>query len=254
MGEAVPYLPLWKNRHWRSWYPPLLALISFPVRLKTASDGCDVTNQHPPSSRPPRPRRCEWRQQWRQRVTRKKNERWLCIVDGGGSRLKYCCGLLTLAWPVDPMITDQTHCYLLTSQWSVPGAQEPRDRGDRSPQPVTVPRRGHSSQRSITGGQHIFCPPNQSRAPWTHLVSYRWGRFSIRFQGLMGWIGAPAVSIRVLHNKPGPCGMDQGPQDESGPCRTNPDPMWRTRALQDEAGAPTRHYFLVSECVPPPRK
>ena len=27
------------------------------------------------------------------------------------------------------MITDQTQCYLLTSQWSVPGAQEPRDRG-----------------------------------------------------------------------------------------------------------------------------
>ena len=33
------------------------------------------------------------------------------------------------------MITDQTQlqCYLLTSQWSVPGAQEPRDKWDSSP-------------------------------------------------------------------------------------------------------------------------
>ena len=46
----------------------------------------------------------------------KKNERWLSIVDGGGSRLKYCCGLLTLAWPIDAMIADriQSQCYLLT--------------------------------------------------------------------------------------------------------------------------------------------
>ena len=63
---------------------------------------------------------------WQQREAaarnkKKKNERLLCIVDGGGSRLKYCCGLLTLAWPVDPMITDQTQCYLLTSRCTVVG-------------------------------------------------------------------------------------------------------------------------------------
>ena len=57
--------------------------------------------------------------------------------------------------------------------------------------------------------------------------------------GPRGTDRGPAGSIRVLHNEPGPCGMDQGPhmnqgpQDRSGSRGADQGPPGRIRAPQD---------------------
>ena len=77
---------------------------------------------------------------------------------------------------------------------------------------------GHSPQRPITGDQHIFCPPNRSRASWTRLGPIAEVDFLSGFRALRDGSG-PAGRIRALQNEPGPRGMD--PQDESGPRKTD---------------------------------
>ena len=49
---------------------------------------------------------------------------------------------------------------------------------------------------------------------------------------------------RIKYDESGCRGMNQGPQDVPVPLKTNQGPMQRTRALQDEAGAPTPHIFF----------
>ena len=62
-----------------------------------------------------------------------------------------------------PLITDQTQsqCYLLTSQWSVPGAQEPRDRGGSSPATSGDPG---------GGGAFEPCPPMVNHRGPTYIL------------------------------------------------------------------------------------
>ena len=66
------------------------------------------------------------------------------------------------------MITDQTQCYLLTSQGSVPGAQEPRDRGDSySPATSGDPEGGGGIRAMPPKGQSLtyILPPKPEPGP-----------------------------------------------------------------------------------------
>ena len=98
------------------------------------------------------------------------------------------------------MITGQTQCYLLTSQWSVSGAQEQRDRADSSPATSGGPR----------GGGGIRAMPPKGQSPGANISVARQTR-----AGLMDPLGPLAEvdflsGFRAPWDGSGPCGKHQG--------------------------------------------
>ena len=119
------------------------------------------------------------------------------------------------------MITDQTQCYLLRSQWSaVPGAQELRDRGG-SPATSGGPRGalGPCPQFKVNYRRSTYLlpppEPGQPGAAWAP----NWGRFSIRFHGTAGRIGAPREASWLCRTNPGPAGWIRSRKTNQGPAR-----------------------------------
>ena len=80
---------------------------------------------------------------------------------------------------------------------------------------------GHAPQRPITGDQHIFCPPKPKPGLLDPLGPLAEVDFLSGFRAPRDGSG-PAGRIRALQNEPGPRGM--GPQDESGPRKTDQGP------------------------------
>ena len=181
------------------------------------------------------------------------------------------------------MIPDQTQCYLLTSQWSVPGAQEPRDRGDSSPTTSGGPRGGGAFGSCPPKFNHrwpIYLCPLQTRAgPLDPLGPLAEVDFLPDFRTPPDGSGprgkhqgsAPMDEPGTRKTNRGVAGRIRAPEDESGPRRTYQGPAGRIRAPQDESGphvtnqdppgrsrSPTPHiyilliFYFVSEFRPLP--